>query len=58
VKLNTRDEKAHYNLALLFARLKNRERAQEEMQIVEKLKSSRQAKEGAAGTAPEPKPPE
>jgi tetratricopeptide (TPR) repeat protein len=58
VKLNPRDEKAHYNLALLFARLKNPERAQEEMRIVEKLKSSRQAKEGAAGTSPEPKPPE
>jgi tetratricopeptide (TPR) repeat protein len=58
VKLNPRDEKAHYNLALLFARLKNPERAQEEMRIVEKLKSSRQAKEGAAGTSTEPKPPE
>jgi len=59
VKLNPDDAKAHYNLALLFARLKNPERAQEEMRIVEKLKGSKQANEGDAGTTPkEPRPPE
>jgi Tfp pilus assembly protein PilF len=58
VKLNPNDAKAHYNLALLFARLKNPKRAQEEMQIVEKLKSKRteESKEGDAATTSAPKP--
>jgi Tfp pilus assembly protein PilF len=40
VKLNPDDSKAHYNLALLYTRLGDPHRAQEEMQIVEKLKGS------------------
>ena len=36
--MNPEDPKAHYNLALLYARLKEPERAREEMQIVERLK--------------------
>jgi Tfp pilus assembly protein PilF len=40
VKLNPNDSKAHYDLAVLFARLKNRQRAQEEMAIAEKLKNA------------------
>jgi Tfp pilus assembly protein PilF len=60
VKLNPNDAKAHYNLAVLFARLKNPARAQEEMQIVEKLKSAKvgQAKQSGEATAPESAPPQ
>jgi Tfp pilus assembly protein PilF len=38
-RLNPDDSKAHYNLALLYTRLNDSQRAQEEMQIVERLKS-------------------
>lgn len=41
VKLNPDDSKGHYNLALLYARLKDQGRAQAEMQIVERLKSTK-----------------
>ena len=40
VKLNPEEPKAHYTLALLYARLKDPKRAQEEMKIVERLKIS------------------
>ena len=46
VKLNPEDSKAHYNLALLYARLKDQARAQAEMQIVERLKGAGKAQEG------------
>jgi Flp pilus assembly protein TadD len=49
VKLNPNDSKTHYHLAVLYARLKNQERAQEEMQIVEKLRSA--AKSGKSETS-------
>ena len=39
VKLDPTSRKAHYNLALLYARLKDPVRAQEEMKIIEKLKA-------------------
>ena len=39
VKLDPDEPKAHYNLALLYARLKRPARAQEEMRIIEKLKA-------------------
>jgi Tfp pilus assembly protein PilF len=39
VKLDPEEPSAHYNLALLYARIKEPERAQEEMQIIEKLKA-------------------
>jgi Tfp pilus assembly protein PilF len=39
VKLDPNEPRAHYNLALLYARLKEPERAQEEMRIVEGLKT-------------------
>jgi Tfp pilus assembly protein PilF len=39
VKLDPNDAKAHYNLAVLYARLKETKLAEEHMQIVEKLKS-------------------
>ena len=38
--MNPDEPKAHYQLALLFARLKDQQRAQEEMRIVEKLKNA------------------
>jgi Tfp pilus assembly protein PilF len=49
-KLNPDDSKAHYNLALLYSRLNEPERAREEMQIVERLKnnSGQQAESDAA----------
>jgi hypothetical protein len=43
--LNPSDTKAHYNLALLFARIKDPQRAQEEMSIVEKLKGEGKGEE-------------
>ncbi|HKG78556.1 MAG TPA: tetratricopeptide repeat protein, partial [Pyrinomonadaceae bacterium] len=39
VKLDPDEPTAHYNLALLYARLKDPARAQEEMRIIEKLKA-------------------
>jgi Tfp pilus assembly protein PilF len=38
VKLNANDIQAHYQLAVLYARLKDPQRAQQQMQIVERLK--------------------
>jgi hypothetical protein len=48
VKLKPDDTKAHYNLAMLYARLKDSERAQAEMRVIEKLKgaSPAEAEEG------------
>jgi len=40
VKLNPNDTEAHYQLAVLYARLKDPERAQKQMQIVEALKEA------------------
>ena len=42
VRLKPDDSKAHYNLARLYALLKEPERAKDEMAIVEKLKSAGQ----------------
>jgi len=39
VKLDPGEPTAHYNLALLYARIKEPERAQEELRIVEQLKA-------------------
>ena len=39
MKLDPEEPTAHYNLALLYARIKEPERAQQEMQIIEKLKA-------------------
>ena len=39
VKLDPDEPSGHYNLALLYARIKEPERAQQEMQIIEKLKA-------------------
>jgi hypothetical protein len=40
VKLLPDEPKAHYQLALLYSRLKDPARAREELQFVEKLKSA------------------
>jgi cellulose synthase operon protein C len=56
VKLNPEEPKAHYNLAMLYARLKDPERAQEEMKIVERLKNrSEQATESDLLAPPSPR---
>ena len=39
-RLNPDDSKAHYQLPVLYARLKDPKRAQAEMAIVEKLKTA------------------
>ena len=44
VKLDPKDPRTHYNLALLYARLKDPERAQAEMKIVEELKNAKRGK--------------
>jgi tetratricopeptide (TPR) repeat protein len=55
-RLNPDDPKAHYHLAMLYARLKEPQRAQEEMQIVERLKNSHpQTVEGDTLTPPIPR---
>jgi Tfp pilus assembly protein PilF len=56
-KLSPEDSKAHYNLALLYARLKQPERAREEMQIVERLKSEGKAREDGESDTVAPPPP-
>jgi Tfp pilus assembly protein PilF len=58
VRLNPDDPKAHYDLAVLFARIKNQQRAQEEMQIVERLKSKKSEQSTDEPKSSEPKPPE
>ena len=41
--MSPEDSKAHYNLAVLYARLNNTERAREEMRLVEKLRGEGKA---------------
>jgi Tfp pilus assembly protein PilF len=53
VKINPDESKAHYNLAMLYARMKDPRRSQEEMQIVERLKNS----DGRANEVDTPAPP-
>ena len=58
VKLSPGDQKAHFNLALLYARLKEPARAQEQMRIVEELKAraDARAEEDDFSTSPSPRP--
>jgi Tfp pilus assembly protein PilF len=58
VKLDPGYARAHYDLAILFARLKNEQRAREEMQIVEKLKSKSKGLSSEGDVSSEPRPPE
>jgi predicted Zn-dependent protease len=58
VKLIPDDSKAHYNLAVLYARLKDQQRAQEELSIVEKLKGKSRQPKGPETDISEPKPPQ
>lgn len=46
VRLDPDEPKAHYNLALLYSRLKDPVRAQEEMRIIERLKAKGTATDG------------
>ena len=52
VQLRPSDPLAHYNLALLYARLKDPARAQEEMKIIEKLKAKGVATDGVVVLPP------
>ena len=54
VKLDPDEPKAHYNLALLYARLKDPERAAEEMRIVEGLKTKGKVEGGVVVLPPTP----
>ncbi len=54
VKLDPDEPKAHYNLALLYARLKEPERAAEEMRIVEGLKTKGTVEGGVVVLPPTP----
>jgi predicted Zn-dependent protease len=56
VKLDPEEPTAHYNLALLYARLKDPARAQEEMRIVEKLKAKGAGNDGVVVLPPNPNP--
>ena len=56
VRLSPDDSKAHYNLAMLYARLKNPEKAQEEMRIVERLKSQGKEPQDDSGLLAPPAP--
>lgn len=56
VKLDPEEPTAHYNLALLYARLKDPARAQEEMRIVEKLKAKGAGSDGVVVLPPNPNP--
>jgi Tfp pilus assembly protein PilF len=46
VKLDPEEPSGHYNLALLYARTKEPEKAQEQMRIVEDLKSKQRTSSG------------
>jgi len=52
VKLDPDEPKAHYNLALLYARLKEPERAQQEMKIVDSLKAKGSSTDGVVVLPP------
>ena len=56
MKINPDSSKAHYNLAILYARLKDPQRAQEEMRIIEKLKSEGKTEENETDTLAPAKP--
>jgi predicted Zn-dependent protease len=56
VKLDPEEPTAHYNLALLYARLKDPARAQKEMRIVEKLKAKGAGNDGVVVLPPNPNP--
>ncbi len=52
MKLDPDEPKAHYNLALLYARLKDPVRAQEEMKIIERLKAKGVSTDGVVVLPP------
>jgi len=58
VKLDPEEPTGHYNLALLYARLKDPERAQEQMRIVDKLKAKGISNDGGVVVLPPSTPPQ
>ena len=56
VKLDPNEPKAHYNLALLYARLNEPARAQEEMKIVDSLKAKGGSADGVVVLPAPPRP--
>ena len=56
VKLDPNEPKAHYNLALLYARLNEPARAQEEMKIVDSLKAKGGSADGVIVLPAPPRP--
>jgi len=54
VQLAPDEPSGHYNLALLYARTKEREKAEEQMRIVEDLKSKRRTSSGGLVLPPNP----
>ena len=52
VKLDPDEPRAHYNLALLYARLKDSARAQEQMKIVDSLKAKGGSTDGVVVLPP------
>ena len=56
VKLDPDEPTVHYNLALLYARLKDPARAQEEMRIIEKLKAKGTTNSGVVVLPPKSNP--
>jgi Flp pilus assembly protein TadD len=56
VKLDPEEPSGHYNLALLYARTKQPDKAQEQMRIVEELKSRQRTPSGGLVLPPGPTP--
>jgi Tfp pilus assembly protein PilF len=56
VKLDPNEPTAHYNLALLYARLNDPVRAQEEMKILDSLKAKGGSADGVVVLPAPPRP--
>ena len=56
VKLDPNEPTAHYNLALLYARIKEPDRAKEELKIIEDLKSKGVSNSGVVVLPPKSNP--
>jgi Tfp pilus assembly protein PilF len=56
VKLDPEEPTAHYNLALLYARIKEPARAQEELRIIEQLKAKGASTGGVVVLPPKSNP--
>jgi len=56
VKLDPNEPTAHYNLALLYARIKEPERAREELKIIDQLKAKGAPSGGVVVLTPKTNP--